>query len=416
MSSTKLKVAVVGGGAAGIGAAHKLSQLGHDVTIIESGNRIGGHANPVVIESNEGPATVDTGFLIFNDSTYPNFCQFLKELEVIEDAHNLEMSSCFRNTDDQIEYSMGQKDRLVRFGLKEAFNPRFWSIFKEMYRFRKKAHSDIVNKVDLSSISIEEYLKDFSKSFSDNFVYPLTSAIWSLPPSQIGLYPAQSILNYFYNHQLLAGKSDKRWLSFKGSSAVYLDAFRSKFSGKIILNSLVKRIERDSKEISIFLDNEGAPIQFDKVILATPADMSLKLLSDPSPLERDLLARWRYNSSTATLHTDTSVLHKDKKLWSSWNMNKSGNRYFISYYLNRVHDLKSNSEYVLSLGTPGIRNEKIIQEFQYRHPIFDQESVSSQVQLQNLNRGQTAFCGSYFGFGFHEDAFASGLKAAQSIL
>jgi predicted NAD/FAD-binding protein len=410
-----LKVAVVGGGIAGIAAAHKLSEK-HDVTLFEASETLGGHAHSETIRVENRLLTVDTAFLIFNMRTYPLFCAFLEELGVAEKIMPAEMSSCFYS--DDLCYSLGLPQQPLKASLGHFFRLDFLSIFIDLLRFRRRAASDYKNLSDRSALwecSVSDYLSRYGEPFCRNFAYPLMAAIWSLPVADVENHPVASILNYFGNHSLLEGKSDRKWNTFVGSSQIYLDAFTKSFRGKIRLANTVKRIIRTAEHCQLIGEMDDVAL-YDRVVIATHADTALALLDSPTDAEKNALSVWKYRCQPVTLHRDASVLHRNRKYWASWNMLRINNEYRISYYLNRLQNLPVETPVILSLGEQGINQGLIYSSFRYHHPVFDQRSVASQRLLNGLNNGKTAFCGSYFGHGFHEDAFKSGVEAAASIV
>lgn len=409
--SARLNVAVVGGGIAGIAAAHRLSAE-HSVTLFEASESLGGHAHAITFDLDNRSVTVDTAFLIFNTGTYPFFCSFLRELGVVDRMIPAEMSSCFFS--DDVAYSLGLPKTVIKAHSLDFLRLKFLSIFFDLWRFRRRAAKDVRNPSVLREISIGKYLRSYGTSFCENFALPLMAAIWSVPSEDVEEHPAASILNYFANHSLLSGRSKRLWQTFDGSSQVYLDAFMQKFSGRICTNSPITKIVRDPHQCTL-AGAEGHIGSFDRVVLATHADTSLALLDSPTESERRLLGLWKYRNQKAILHTDANVLHRDPDYWSSWNMRRIGKKYYISYYLNRLQRLDAHIPVILSLGEQSIAETAVIEKFEYRHPIFDEASVSAQPTLPCLNRGISAFCGSYFGYGFHEDAYRSGLAAAESL-
>lgn len=402
-----MKIAVIGGGAAGITAAHLL-QKKHHVTLFEASDAIGGHAHHerILLEGKE--VVVDTAFLIFNEHTYRNFGKLIQELGVTKHVIQAEMSSCFSDPEKNFDYTLGN-GWAPFFARPQIFaRSEMYQIIFDLLRFRHRAVKDIDAKKDLTGITAGEYLASYSATFRENFVWPLTSAIWSLAEGQMKDYPIQTLLDYFDNHQLLRGKSERKWKTFKNSSGVYVNAFQNQFKGSIRLHSRISRLSAGCVELT-----SGETEMFDHIVLATHADTALELLAKPSELEESLLGPWKYKNNPVTLHHDTSVLHKDSRLWGSWNMRRENDSYQISYYLNRLQALPIETPVILTLGEAQIDEKKLLKHFRYRHPIFEKSSVSTQKNLSALNGDQFSFCGSYFGHGFHEDAVASAVQVAR---
>ena len=412
--SARLRVAVVGGGAAGITAAHDLAD-DHDVTLFEASPALGGHAHAALVDDGHGGTiAVDTAFLIYNELHYPRFVELIRELGVEAQTHPAEMSAAFIDDERRFHYALGRGLDALFYQRRNAVNPRFYRLFVELFSFRRRAYLDITAGRIPESVTLGEYLRPYSKLFQDNFVVPLASAIWSLPDTVVLAYPARQILQFFMNHRLLRGKSGDAWRTFRGSSRSYVGAFERQYRGRLALDSAVHRVRRVDGRAQLFTSR--GPETFDRVVLATHADVSLRMLDDPSAAERSLLGAWAYHPNTVVLHRDASVLHADRRLWASWNVVRRAGRQRVTYYLNRVQELRSRLDYFLTLGDGEIDRSLEVARFSYRHPVFDAASVATQARLGSLNgeRG-TFFCGSYHGHGFHEDAVASARRAGAAL-
>ncbi|MGZ3690003.1 MAG: NAD(P)/FAD-dependent oxidoreductase [Pseudobdellovibrio sp.] len=402
------RIAVIGAGVAGIAAAHRLSQK-HDVTLFEASDELGGHAHSETLKNENGESySVDTGFLIFNEKTYPNFMKMIAELGVSDKATRAEMSSCFSDPENNFFYTLGAGLGPFLARPQTLVKKELYHVLRDFLHFRKKAAADLNNGVNLSGITAGEYLSSYSSAFVNNFVWPLTSAIWSLAENEMPDYPIASLLIYFDNHQLIRGKTEKKWRTFLGSSRVYIEAFEKSYTGKIRLNSPVSSVSRTPEGIQV---NKEI---FDYAVLATHADQSLKMIAEPNTDEKSLLGAWKYKNNPVALHHDISVLHHDSRMWGSWNMRRQGSSHHISYFLNRLQSLPTKKPVVLSLGKLQIDENQIIKRFNYLHPVFDLQSVATQKHLPRLNgQDRLFFCGSYFGHGFHEDAVQSAAELAK---
>lgn len=408
------RIAVIGGGAAGLASSYLLSKK-HDVVLFEAGPSLGGHAHSERVTDPHGVQfDVDTAFLIFNDKTYAEFGAFISALGVTQNAIPAEMSSCFSDVDKSFDYVLGNGWAPFLARPQVFLRPELIQIFADLLRFRRRAVRDLDSKTNLLGVTAGEYLAPYSRAFAENFVYPLTAAIWSLPAQGVRDYPIASLLTYFDNHQLLRGRSERRWRTFKGSSAVYIGAFTKQFSGHVHLNTPVRGVERSSEGVAVILPDRKE--LFDHVVLATHADTSRKLLLNPTQAESKLLKPWRYQDNPVTLHRDANLLHPNPKLWASWNMKRERGEYQISYYLNRLQSLPSSEPLVLTLGEYTGAPDRIIKSFNYRHPIFEAASVATQTDLTSLNNiDGLSYCGSYFGYGFHEDAVKSATEVAANF-
>lgn len=409
-ASPRLRVAIVGGGVAGITAAHVL-QRAHDVTIFEASNELGGHAHAVTVDDGMGGViAVDTAFLIYNELHYPSFVQLIEDLGVAQQTRPAEMSASFVDDDKDFHYALARGVDSLFFQRRNVLRWRFYRIFVELFAFRRRALRDMTEGQIAENVTLREYLIPYSSLFRDNLVVPLASAIWSLPGDAILAYPARQILRFFQNHRLLEDRSGEAWRTFVGSSRVYVDAFTRRFAGRIERSTPVREVRRDDR--GAHLVTQAGSETFDRVVLATHADVSLSLLAEPTVAEKAALAPWSYHPNTVILHTDARVLHRDRRLWASWNVVKRGGRQRVTYHLNRVQKLRSSIDYFLTLGEADIDPAQEVARFAYRHPVFDAASVASQARLAELDGSRgTYFCGSYAGHGFHEDAVVSALRA-----
>ena len=410
------RIAVVGAGISGITAAHVL-QREHDVTLFEAGTTLGGHAHAVAVDDGRGGSVdVDTAFLIYNGRHYPRFCELLVDLGVNHDTRPAEMSASFADYDTNLHYALARGLDSLFVQRKNLVRPGFYRMFAELLLFRRRAHADLLAARIPESLTLGAYLEGYSRLFRDDLVVPLATAIWSLPGRLVLDYPARAILQFFMNHQLLHGESGDAWRTFDGASGVYVRAFRDRFRGRIRLSTPVVRIERHRRAkdpVTIVTKGERHP--FDAVVFATHADDSLALLQSPSPDETRVLSAFRYNTSRVLLHGDPAVLHRDRRMWASWNAVTRYGRTCVSYHLNRVQRLPVTApDYFLTLDDDGGRRHRTIAKFDYRHPIFDAKAIASQARVEDLQgKDATFFCGSYTGHGFHEDGVVSALAVTR---
>jgi uncharacterized protein len=412
--SARERIAVIGGGIAGITAAHVLAKR-HDVTLYEANAEVGGHANAVTVDDGQGGALeVDTAFLIYNRLHYPRFVAFLRELGVEDRTTSAEMSASFVNHDLDVCYALGRGIGPLFFQRRNLVRPAFYRIFADLLRFRRRAYHDVSSDRIPASVTLGDYLAPYSPSFVSCFVAPLACAIWSLPDHLVLRHPARQILRFFYNHGLLRGSSGDAWRTFDGASRVYVRAFLRSFRGRVRTREPVQRVLRTSDAVRV-LTRSGAAT-FDRVVLATHADVSLGLLDAPTPEERAALGPWRYHPNEVLLHEDVGVLHRDRRLWASWNVVTRGKEQIVTYDLNRVQRLRTRRELLLTLGEGGVDPARVLARFTYRHPVFDAASVATHPLLEKLDgASRTFFCGSYAGHGFHEDAVVSALRVGARL-
>lgn len=415
-----LKVAIIGGGIAGITAAFRL-QNGHDISLYEAESRLGGHAHSVSIPQESGEQiAVDSAFMIFNDGAYPRFIQLLKEWGVDDLIQQSPMSVGVWAPQDHFCYSTKCSFGSFFSQIQNIADPRIWRVACSILKFRDRLYATQPNLSPIG-LTLKEYFKDagYSEDFFRYFLAPIGAAVWSMPYGEMLNYPAQTYFNFLRNHQYLRRGSSHRWHTLKGSSCNYIAAFQRQFRGQLYLNSPIKRVEKSNHRIEI-VSADGSKSSFDRVVIATHADQALRLLAVPSVLEQKLLAPWSYISTPVTIHTDHSLLPKDRNLWASWNItiNERQSRAHarITYYLNAVQNLSCKSDYFVSLNDTEVDPSLIIHKHLHRHPVYNFASIATQKDL-HLLQGVSGiyFCGSYFGFGFHEDAIRSSENVANQL-
>lgn len=418
-NSNQLNIAVVGCGVAGLTAAWLL-QRKHRVTLFEKADYLGGHTHTIEIPDGPDAGTaVDTGFIVFNGRNYPLFVRLLKELGV--EWRESDMSFGVHCVKSGLQYASH-----IPFGIfadkANLFRPKYWKLLNAIGRFNRQAKSDL--SVDLGAETLGQYLArhQFPDSLQSDYLLPMGAAIWSCPVDTVRDYPAQSFLRFFENHGLLALNEAPVWHTVCGGSHAYVKAFAKQFNGEICLNAAVRQIERSNDQILISLHGSDRPAVFDRVVLATHADTSLKLLADADDKENNCLKPWKYSSSRVVLHTDKAVMPPLKNAWASWNYTREigvddTEPVSVSYHMNRLQGLETKDQYFVTLNRRGpIRKDRVIGEFEYTHPIYDQAAVATQSELPQLNgRRGTFFCGSYFGYGFHEDAVRSAVAVGQAF-
>lgn len=417
MKQEKLNIGVVGAGVAGIVAAHILSKK-HNVTLIEAADYIGGHTATIVLEDGPDAGTpVDTGFIVLNEATYPNFQKFLSDLGVPIRKTNMSFSYYCRETD--LCYSSDFPNGVFA-QRHNVFNPSFLGMLKDSFRFNKASIQDL-REGKLNQQTVKEYLtrNRYSKWFIEHQLMPTAAAIWSSSSVDTMDFPIEALVKFYENHGLLSHVGGPSWYVVEGGSHAYVKTFLKIFSGEVLKNSPVEAVQRQAKHVDVKLQS-GQTIPFDKVVIAAHADQALKLLADPSPEEQRLLGVWRYSDNHTVLHTDTSLMSKNRRIWASWNYIRDSRAQDthpvnITYYMNCLQNLDVKGEYFVTLNDPQrIANEHIIRELNYTHPCYTLESMKLQSELPNLNgQNNTYFCGSYFGYGFHEDAVRASVDMAK---
>ncbi len=413
----KQKLAIIGTGIAGMGCAHFL-QHEFDITLFEQNDYIGGHTNTVTVNENGKPVYIDTGFMVFNQVTYPNLCRLFDEIGA--PTKKTDMSFSVSHLPTGLEYCGSGISGLFA-QRKNIFNIPYIKMLLQIGRFNKESVEDLQNpKYDAHSLGeyIEE--KGFGQDMLNRYLIPMSSAVWSTPVDLMTEFPAKALIRFFYNHGFLGLNTQHQWYTPVNGSQSYRKLLIKPFRDKILVDAKVVAVKRDVEKVVVTLQDERS-FDFDKVIFAAHGDQTLQILgNDATPLEKELLQHFKYQKNVATLHTDAAVMPKTKATWSSWNyrMEKQAGRTSTIYWMNRLQQVSDKENYFVSINDPGIVDpEKIIQVIDYEHPLFDLPAINAQKRLQELNKGeQSYFCGSYFTFGFHEDAFASAVACSQAVL
>lgn len=409
-------VAVIGGGVAGIVAAHLL-QGTREVTVFEANDYLGGHTHTISVPDGPDCGTpVDTGFIVFNEATYPLFIRFLDELEV--PSRESEMSFGFHCERTGLTYAGTDLNGLfVQRG--NAVSPQYWRFLFEIARFCRQAKIDVEGDEDMGTLDDYIRRRSFSPFMVENYLLPMAAAIWSTPAGRVGRFPALSFLRFFRNHGLLSLVDRPRWRTVRGGSCSYVRAFLRRFRGTVRLGAPVRRVMRTAGGVRV--DVEGGESRvFDDVFIAAHADQALRLLGDPSPEEARLLGAWRYEENRTVLHTDVSVLPRERAAWACWNFRREAGEersVFVTYAMNLLQGLAGDRQFLVTLNSPApLARSKVLADLVYHHPVYTRESMATQGELASLNgQRNTWFCGSYFGYGFHEDAVRSAHAAVESF-
>ena len=413
----RLKIAVVGTGISGLSAAWLLSQR-HDVTLYERSGRVGGHSNTVMATVGGQRIPVDTGFIVFNRTTYPNLTALFEHLGVPTQASNMSFGVSLDN--GNFEYSGSGVAGLLAQPT-NLFRPRFWSMLAEIKRFYREAARDAASP-DFDQLSLGQYLARgrYGEAFRYDHLLPMASAIWSAAPSDMLGYPMASFARFCSNHGLLQISDRPIWETVRGGSVTYVQKLLEPLAGRIRLNAHVTAVRRFPGEVLVS-DLKGGTDSFDHVILATHADQALAVLADPSPLECSLLATIRYSRNVAVLHSDRAFMPRRRAAWSSWNYIGAGTTPqgsgCFTYWMNSLQNIPDATPLFVTLNPPHPpRAETVWHSEAYDHPIFDLTAVSAQRRLWELQGTQrTWFCGAHFGYGFHEDGLQAGLAVAEQL-
>jgi predicted NAD/FAD-binding protein len=412
------KLAIIGTGIAGMGCAHLL-QHRYDLTIFEQNNYIGGHTNTITVDEGGVPVYIDTGFMVFNYVTYPNLCNLFEEIKA--PVKKTDMSFSVQHLPSGLEYCGSGLNGLFA-QRKNIFNLRYIKMLMEVSKFNKKA-IEILDDTSYEKYSLKEFIEEFG--FSDDMLWkyliPMSAAVWSTPMEKMLGFPVVALIRFFKNHGFLGLNSQHQWYTLQDGSQSYRKILIEPFKEKIQINNAVTKVERENNQ-AIVETADGATHRFDKVIFACHADQALRLLQQPTNIETLLLSPFKYQKNIATVHTDESVMPKNKKVWSSWNYRieeRNGKQIPTTiYWMNKLQQVSKKKNYFVSINAiPGsIDRNKIFTEIDYEHPLFDVPAVMAQKGLKQLNtQGVLYYCGSYFKYGFHEDAYTSAVELCKIL-
>ena len=411
----KKKLAVIGSGISGLSAAYYLSKK-HRVDIFEKENHFGGHSHTIDVLVNEKKISIDIGFIVFNFQTYPNLINFFQENDIEIEKSNMSFSVSVDNTN--FEYC-GKGLSGIFSNKSNLFNIKFLKMFFDIIKFYKK--SDQVS-ISNDKITLGEYLKinKLSKTFIEYHIIPMVSAIWSMPPHEASEMPISFFLKFFQNHGLFKLKNRPQWFTVSNRSKTYVDKILSKISGEYFKNYEINKIIRNSNGIKIYYGSESEFFTYDKVVLASHADESLKIISDISDREKEILSNFKYKPNRAVIHSDESVMPKNKQAWCSWNssLNPENKEHSsVTYWLNQLQNLKSDKDIFLTINPFfKIDHHKVFNEIDFTHPYYDENALQNQSNLKSIqNVNNTLFAGSYFGYGFHEDGIKSSIEMLKTL-
>ncbi|MDA7947068.1 MAG: FAD-dependent oxidoreductase [Hyphomicrobiaceae bacterium] len=413
---TRLNIAVIGSGISGLSAAWLLSQR-HRVTLYEADDRLGGHANTVDVETPEGQIPVDTGFIVYNEQNYPNLTALFRHLGVATEPTEMSFALSLDNGDYEYAGSgftgfFGQRRNLI--------NPAHWRLLRDVSRFFRTAPDRIADLPPGTTLGDFLSHEDYSDEFVENHIMPMGAAIWSTPMASMLGFPARSFINFYANHGMLQFRERPAWRTVTGGSRTYVDRLIDDGGFEVTHGTTIERVVRHDRYVHI-VDARGVMRPFDHVVIAAHADQALKMIDEPHALEARHLGQFDYEPNRAVLHTDRRWMPQRKRLWSSWNYLKNGTgheqRLSLSYWMNRLQNLKTKTNLFVTLNpTDEIHPKAVIERFNYTHPIFNAAAIIAQKQLWNIQGlRRTWFCGSYFGYGFHEDGLQSGLAVAEQL-
>mgnify|MGYP001344108589 FL=1 len=407
-----MKIAVIGSGISGLSSAYYLSKK-HKVDLFEKEDHFGGHAHTIDIDyDKDGKKNlpVDIGFIVFNYKTYPNLINFFSENNIEIEKSDMSFSVSVKGKN--IEYC-GKGLNGIFINRKNIFNLKFLKMFFEIIKFYNQC--DKLNELN-DELTLNSFLKNkrLSQYFINYHILPMVSAIWSMPPYEAGQMPLKFFIKFFQNHGLFKFKERPQWYTVKNRSRTYVNKILEKISGEYFKNYNINKVERKTDGVRVFYGEDNEFFDYDKVVFATHADQTISIIKNPTDEEKNLLTKFNYKKNIALIHTDEKVMPLNKKAWSSWNSSINSNNLkesSITYWLNLLQNLNVRKNIFLTLNPFfQVDKDKIIKKIEFTHPYYNQEALSFQKNLSNIqNKKNILFCGSYFGYGFHEDGIKSSI-------
>ena len=417
-----MNIAVIGSGVAGLTAAYRLSER-HDVTLFEAADYPGGHVNTIKVQLAGERHAIDTGFIVFNDRTYPNFIRLLDELGVA--SQPTDMSFSVRCDRSNLEYNGSSLNGVFaqRWNL---LRPSFHRMLRDIFRFNRET-PDLTLPPD-DETTVGEFLRAgrYSREFAEHYLLPMGSAVWSCPRGMFEQCPIRFIFEFYRHHGLLSLHDRPQWRVIQGGSRTYVDALLARFRGRMILNSPITKVRREPEGTGVqVVPRDGTTQRFDHVVVACHADQALRMLADPSPIETELLSAFPYERNLAVLHTDESVLPRSRRAWACWNYRLPtktgggvlGDRATVTYDMNLLQGISSQHTFCVTLNDDAsIDPAKVLRHIEYHHPLFSTRKASAQARhAEVLNIRNTSFCGAYWGSGFHEDGVVSAQRVVRAL-
>ena len=407
------KIAIIGSGISGLSCAYLLGRE-HEVTVFEAGDYIGGHTATVDIELDGEQHAVDTGFIVYNDHTYPNFIKILDQIGIASRA--TEMSFSVQHTGSGIEYN-GNNIASLFAQRGNLLSPRFYQFISEILRFNRICKRSLQGRHTSTAATLGEFLEseNFSDFFAQHYILPMVAAIWSASLKASKEFPFEFFLRFFDNHGLLNVVDRPQWFVIEGGSRSYIPKLLS-HCHDVRLNTPVTRINRNSNGVCI--ETSGSQENFDEVIIACHSDQALSILADASNAEQEVLGKIRYRNNEVILHTDETLLPRTQRAWASWNFyhdDQPESAPSVTYNMNILQGLQSNNTFCVTLNRGELVNpDKILRRFNYAHPVYDEDTLQAQARRSDIcGKNHTHFCGAYWYNGFHEDGVNSALDVCR---
>ena len=411
-------LAIIGTGIAGMACGYYLHK-DYAVTVYEKNDYVGGHTHAVDVEEEARFIPIDIGFIVYNEVSYPNLTALFAELGVATQPSEMSFSVQYQPTG--LEFcSSGLSGLFAQ--RKNLFNPAFWLLLSDINRFNKECLEALTDP-RFASMTLEDYarVRGFGKDLLEKYLIPMGSTLWSTPAEAMLKFPVATLVRFFKNHGFLGLNTQLSWRTVTGTSRQYRNKIIQGYSQNIRLSSAAVNVERRGDGV-VVQDATGKTAAYDRVIIATHADEAVALLSSPTSAEKELLSVFKYQKNTALLHTDESVMPRTRRAWSSWNWwtgvdSRGQMKSTTSYWMNSLQRVSDKKNYFLSINDTGrVRSEHRLKEIEYEHPIFSVDTARAQTRLPELNKkGPLYFCGSYFRYGFHEDALLSALDVVEEL-
>ena len=410
-----MKIAIVGAGISGLTCAHRLDPS-HDVTVFEADDRVGGHTNTVRVDLADETHQVDTGFIVYNERNYPNFCRLLADLGV--PTQPSEMSFSVARPATGFEFK-GTNLNTLYGRRRNAADPSFTRMLVDIVRFNRSARRLLDRPVDDRTVADLVAEGSYGPRLLRDYLVPIGSSIWSADPTTFTQMPAATFARFFDNHGLLSFGHRPAWRTVSGGSARYVDALTGRLRRPIRVGSPVDAIVRRPDGVDVH-SRSGGPERFDHVVLATHSDQALGMLDDPADREREILSAIRYQPNLAVLHTDRRLLPRHRRVWASWNyhlLEDDRRDVALTYWMNCLQRLTSRHQLCVTLNLPdAIDPARVLARIPYHHPVFDRAAVAAQRRLGEIQgRRRTWFCGAYWSYGFHEDGVASAVSVCRQM-
>jgi predicted NAD/FAD-binding protein len=410
-----VNLAVIGAGISGLVAAHLLSR-GHDVTVFEAEGRIGGHTYTADVEACGRRFAVDTGFIVFNEETYPNFLALLGRLGVA--SHPSTMSFGVKCERTGVEYSPSSIDRLFA-QRRNLLRPSFWRMVCDILRFRREAPGILRERVGETTLGAFLSRGGYSQEFTDRFLVPMGASVWSADPGRILEFPVWAFVRFFENHRFLSMRGQPMWRVIRGGSREYLEPLTRPFRDRVRLDTPIDFVRRFEDRVEV-KTRSGECEQFDQVVIAAHSDQALRMLADPSEAEREILGAIPYQENRAVLHTDTSLLPAHRKAWAAWNYLVPRERKdapAVTYNMNILQGLAAPVEFLVTLNCEErIDAAKVLRRMTYHHPVYTPSGFAAQARKEEISGvRRTWYCGAYWGWGFHEDGVSSAIDVCRRL-